>query len=251
VALGKTEIGLYAAGGVGLLASVALLASGRRRAGWPTLALTGALFTAGGATTYHRRRKTTALDGPLGLVESERVHSGGMRLRAYDDAEMGLKERVHLLQGLVADSVKDPVVRKKGLEITNKCPARDDKCELQAIFDYTAQNIRYSGDLGAHALSPGGPVEPVDTFQSAKRTIEFGAGDCDCQGILNASLAVVNGFPVKFRITSNTGSSWDHIYALAGTPKMNPRKWTALDTTLRRPKLGLQPRRAKYVDYDA
>ena len=138
------------------------------------------------------------------------------------------------------------------------CPARDDICEARAIYNWVSSHVRYTGDTGAHALSPGGPVEAVDEFQSAPKTVEFKGGDCDDHAILNATLAIKNGFPAKFRITSNHGDSWDHIYAMVGVPKLAPTKWIALDTTLGDPGRGVplrqfnvQPKRAKQVDFAA
>lgn len=77
------------------------------------------------------------------------------------------------------------------------------------------------------------------------------ARQCDDMATLNAVLAMENGFQTKFRITSNTGATWDHIYALAGVPKMSPRRWVALDTTLPGGnKFGVEPPRAKKEDFD-
>ena len=74
---------------------------------------------------------------------------------------------------------------------------------------------------------------------------------CDDHSVLNAVLAMENGFQTKFRITSNTGASWDHIFCLAGVPKTSPRKWIVLDTTLPGAnKFGVHPPMAKYKDFD-
>ncbi len=200
------------------------------------------------------------------------VHqANGQTLKVWDDRNMGIKERVFLLQGLTAKSIKDSDTRKLALAITGEnnrrvkvgtetiqvrgagCTARDDMCEAEAIFNWTADpvNVRYTGDVGPHALSPGGPVEPVDLFQSAVRTVEFHGGDCDDHAILNATLGAQNGFPVKFRITSNTGETWDHIYTMFGLPKLDPTRWIAIDTTLGAGKFNKQPRRKKQVDFAA
>jgi hypothetical protein len=285
MAISKAEWAAYGAGAFAILGSFLF----RKRL---TAAITanarifgvGALAT-GGAMTIYRRRGGNAfgmIDGvmgqtpQLGLANTERVDRHGKTLKVWDDRRMGIKERVYLLQGLVANSVKDPTMRNLALAVTGNgtrtvkvdkdevsvtgagCPARDDMCEAKAIFDWVAGHVRYTGDTGAHALSPGGPVEPVDEFQSAARTVEFKGGDCDDHAVLNATLAVKNGFPAKFRITSNTGDSWDHIYALVGVPKLDPTRWVALDTTLGNPGFGKttgkfdkQPSRAKQVDFAA
>lgn len=165
-----------------------------------------------------------------------------------------LEDRVRLLRRLVwlGDSafdrsvpltmgggLRDPRMRQIGLAVTEGCRARDDYCELKAIYDAVKMNIRYTGDI---ALK--------DTFSSAWRTIQFGGEDCDGHCVVTAVLAMENGFSTKFRITSNTGATWDHIFTLAGVPKHAPRKWIALDTTLPRGTVGTQPPMAKYKDFD-
>lgn len=129
-------------------------------------------------------------------------------------------------------------MRHIGLKVTEHCPPRDDNCELRAVFDFVVRNVRYTGDIVLK-----------DTFQSALRTLQFGGGDCDDQSVLCAVLAMENGFQAKFRITSNRGTSWDHIYTMAGIPKHDPRRWVALDTTLGPGKFNVEPPRAKYEDF--
>lgn len=129
-------------------------------------------------------------------------------------------------------------MRALALAVTRACRARDDRCELKAIFDFVTANVRYTGDIVGK-----------DTFQSAKRTLEFRGGDCDDHSILNAVLAGANGFTTKFRITSNTGASWDHIYCMAAVPKHRPAQWVALDTTLGTGRFAAEPGRAKYQDF--
>lgn len=76
------------------------------------------------------------------------------------------------------------------------------------------------------------------------------ARQCDDHAGLNAVLAMVNGFETRFRITSNTGASWDHIYLQAGVPKTAPRRWVTLDTTLPgHDRFDVQPPFAKKEDF--
>jgi hypothetical protein len=182
-----------------------------------------------------------------------------LKLVLYGDGPMlrshrvsSLDDRVKLLRALVwkgaqafdprvrpEGGLQDPEMRRLGLSVVQQCPARDDMCELGAIFEFVARNIRYTGDIAGK-----------DTFQSALRTLQYAGGDCDDHSVLNAVLAMENGFDTKFRITSNTGASWDHIYTMAGVPKHAPRRWVALDTTLGTGRFGREPPRAKNRDFD-
>ncbi|KKN61357.1 hypothetical protein LCGC14_0522890 [marine sediment metagenome] len=250
----KTEIALYALSGVSLIGAVITYFNQRKKPAEdrfyaPMFALSGGLLVGAGAMSY-KRMSSRALAGGLGLTNDSTHYNNGMTLRTWSDPEMDVYSRVELLQGLVASSNKDPLVRKKALAVTHTCPARDDACELSAIFEHNSdpENVRYTGDIGAHVLVPGGEPEAVDTFQTAKRTLEFRGGDCDDHAVLNATMASQNGFDTKFRITSNTGATWDHIYAMA---RRNGGKWRALDTTLGPGKFGKEPRQAKHLDFPA
>lgn len=146
-----------------------------------------------------------------------------------------------MLRELVWDPVgglRDPTMRQLGLAVTQHCPPRNDMCELKAIFDFIVKNVRYTGD-----------ITRKDTFQTALRTLQFGGGDCDDHSVLAAVLAGENGFDSKFRITSNTGRTWDHIYTMVGVPKHGPRGWVTLDTTLGPGKFNRQPPQAKHRDF--
>lgn len=175
--------------------------------------------------------------------------SRGMTLRAH--SVRSLDDRVRLLRRLVwyGDAVldprrppegglRDPRMRRLGLLVTRHCPPRDDMCELKAVFDFVVTNLRYTGDIAYK-----------DTFASALRSLQFGGEDCDGHSVVNAVLAMENGFQTKFRITSNTGATWDHIYCMAAIPKHSPARWIALDTTLGRGKFAREPSYAKFKDF--
>lgn len=163
-----------------------------------------------------------------------------------------LQDRVNVLRGLVwgtvrgrvvrgdslRGSLRDPMMRQIGLLVTRACPARNDMCELQAIYDFIVRNCRYTGDITFK-----------DTFQSGLRTLQFGGGDCDDHSGLGAVLCMENGFQCKWRITSNTGATWDHIYLMAGVPKLRPARWIALDTTLGPGRFAQQPPSMKRQDF--
>lgn len=179
------------------------------------------------------------------------VELSGPTLRGHQVTTLG--DRVRVLRGLVwgtvrgplvrggesfKGSLRDPMMRQIGLLTTRACPARNDLCELEAIFNFVARNVRYTGDITFK-----------DTFQSALRTLQFGGGDCDDHSILNAVLAMENNYQAKWRITSNTGRTWDHIYMMAGIPKHRPSRWIALDTTLGQGKFGREPPSVKHQDF--
>lgn len=178
---------------------------------------------------------------------SERPHRGILDLVLYDARDAGpmlrahnvntLDDRVRLIQRMIwfgqqafepgappIGGLRDAYMRQLGLAVTDQvCVARDDMCELNAIYSFVKQNVRYTGD-----------ITRKDTYQNPFRTLQIGGGDCDDHVGLVCVLAMENGFEMKIRVTSNTGATWDHIFALAGLPKHDPepKRWVVLDTTL-------------------
>lgn len=192
-------------------------------------------------------RRKSALSG-LGLMQPKyrlvdrkfaqapvvgRTENGGMVMAHRRSAMMPIEERVASIQDLVWKGVNDPQMRKLALGITKHCPERDGLCEARAVYDYVKKRVRYTGDVAPVKMGRNGPVEGVDLFQSGKRTLEFGGGDCDDNSILNATLLAHNGIMPRLRVTASKRNGDDeHIYAGAMLPKEKPTKFVALDTTL-------------------
>jgi hypothetical protein len=178
--------------------------------------------------------------------------AGGMTLAHYTDRKMPLDKRVRLLQDLTWESVQDPRNRKTALAMTARCPARDGMCEVKAIGDAIFRNVRYTGDIAPVKMGANGPVEGIDLYQSAARTMEFRGGDCDDHAVALATMLTLNGIPAKFRITAqDKRSDFSHIYVLAGLPKLDPKRWIALDTTLPNYRPGFEMPYGRHADYTA
>lgn len=218
----------------------------RKQAGIAALA-TGTALAITGLVLYIRRRSVG-----LGQIVSQNK-SAGMTLTHYRDDRMPINQRVGIIQDLVWKSIQDPKMRKIALKVTKNCPARDGECEAKAIYKFVKDNVRYTGDIAMVKMGRNGPVEGVDLFQSAFRTLEFGGGDCDDHSVAIATLLALNGISPKLRVTApkRPGSSWAHIYALAGLSKNQPTRWVAMDTTLPNGKMGSEVPYGKKRDFVA
>jgi len=164
---------------------------------------------------------------------------GGQTVKVYSDKKLPIKERLAIIQDLIAKGTSGPdlpAMRKLALQITSKCVARDDRCESEAIYDWVRKNIRYTGDIAPHKVGGrNGKEESVDLFQTAKQTVDFGGGDCDDHSTLVATLMILNGIQTRLRVTSPykwTKEAFTHIYPVIGLPKNDPKKWIGVDTTL-------------------
>lgn len=217
--------------------------------------LTGLGLLVTGIVMHQRQKKSLGLS--LGRAKQASVvdsySDGNMRTELRSDPEMPIEQRLATIQDKVVKSVQDPEMRKIALKITSKCPERDGLCEARAVYDYVKRNVRYTGDIAPIAMGAGGPVEGIDLYQSARRTIEFGGGDCDDQTILVATLLALNGITPRLRVVKQSrNEDWSHIYPVAMLPKFSPSKSVALDTTLPgADKFGVEAPHAKSKDFAA
>lgn len=225
-------------------------------------------LTAGGYILYNRN-KNGLLGLPLGfqdkkpkgrLIETfhkptpvveETILPNGMKMQHRRSNNMTIEERIGNLQDITWKSVSDPEMRKLALAITNNCPARDGKCEAEAIFNAVKKRIRYTGDIAPLKIGGrDGPVEPVDLYQSGKRSWQIRGGDCDDHAILIATLLTLNGITARFRVTAESkNADWSHVYVTCLLPKLTGTKPYALDTTLPNGKFGTEVPFAKYLDF--
>lgn len=227
--------------------------------------IAGAVTVAAGIVWWTKRRKDQL--GHAELVET--IEKGGKKLKHYK-GNISIKQRVGLIQDLVWKGVKDPEMRELALAITGKgerhvkvgkmnfvvkganCTARDGACEAQAIHAWVKDNVRYTGDVGPVKMGRNGAVEAVDFFAAPKRIVEMGGEDCDGHVAVNLTLLALNGFTGKARVTAAAkDEDWSHIYAIAGLPKLEPKKWIALDTTLPNGRAGTEVSFFKKEDFPA
>ncbi len=186
-----------------------------------------------GGVMFWRQRRSEGVAG-LGhgrLRQAPMINSysdGNMRTTLRASSEMPIEERIATIQDLIHKSTQDPQMRKLALQATAMCPERDQLCEAEAVYHFVKNRVRYTGDVGP-IIHPDGNVEGIDLYQSARRTLEFGGGDCDDQAVLNATLLALNGIESKLRVVKQRKDpDWSHIYAVA----VINGKAVPLDTTL-------------------
>lgn len=170
-------------------------------------------------------------------------------------ASNSIDQHLKLIREMVRKSVRDPEVRQLAVKLVSgayvwktnprtgqpdpyveawrkrfiapskdgPCPTRDDECEVLRLWDFVVLNFRYVYD-----------PDEVDTFATAKLSLEAGGGDCDDATILFCALAKSLGFFTKARVisVSDDPENWVHVYPLVGLPKDDPAQWVPLDMTV-------------------
>lgn len=123
-----------------------------------------------------------------------------------------------------------------------QCEPRDERCELERIWEFAVLNVRYVYD-----------PDEIDFFATAKETLEAGGGDCDDLTILIDALAKAIGFKAGARVVSTIEEpeEWVHVFPIIGmNTKDAPSLWLPMDTTVTGAKPGWQyPDIAQYADY--
>lgn len=181
------------------------------------------------------RRQQNAMAGfQLGRFRQAPVigsySDGAMKTTMRASQTMPIEERIATIQLLIEKSIQDPEMRKLALQVTSRCPERDQRCEAEAVYHAIKQRIRYTGDVAPIYFSETDTVEGVDLYQSARRTWQdMRGGDCDDQAILGATLLALNGIePILRVVRQKNDPDWSHIF-VGG--KIGNR-FVAIDTTL-------------------
>jgi len=147
-------------------------------------------------------------------------------VREIPSGVAGTDATVAEMNRLVQEGLRSGQVRFTALEIIEQAgiEARDWAGEIQAVFDWVTENIRYTKD----------PYE-LETVHSPDAILELRAGDCDDQSIILAALLQSLGHKTRFKvIASRNARVFNHVYVevyLDG-------EWIPLDATNPTPLVG-------------
>jgi len=128
-------------------------------------------------------------------------------------------QTLKLMWGLTNEGRLHNDIRHLALQIVADLPSKAYKLETEAIYNWVANNIRYTLD-----------IDGIETLQTPDWTLKLRQGDCDDHAILVASLLRAIGHKVKFvAIKDKTSGSknYCHVYAIT---KIGPH-WVSVDTT--------------------
>ncbi len=119
------------------------------------------------------------------------------------DGKQGIFDTVNLMIDIVDKYKTDSTVRNLALSLVQFLPSKDELGEVQTIFAWVQDNIRYVKD-----------VNGVETVSTPDRTLEVMQGDCDDQSLLLACLLESIGHPTSFKIAGYSGDDFEHVYCV-------------------------------------
>jgi len=168
-----------------------------------------------------------------------------LKKKKFDKGFLMLRGRVNEIKYLIQKYSGDPQIRQIAANIVTKkiklgkheywkIPEEDYINELNEIFKWVKNNIRYELD----------PLKK-DIIEDPFTTMRLKLADCDGMTVLVGSLVGSLGYPVAIKVIkqSERGRMY-HVYPLVGLPPTNPKRWLAMDTSLKEP-IGYQVRYIK------
>lgn len=145
----------------------------------------------------------------------------------------GTKATLKRMVDLVRVWRKDPGIWKLSRQIVHPVPAKDFRGQIDRLFHWTKQHIRYVND-----------VRDVETLATPKATLEVASGDCDDMSVLLATLLESVGHPTRFvALAFNGDENFSHVL----TETRLGSKWLSLDPTVASSTVNWKPRDATRV----
>jgi hypothetical protein len=149
------------------------------------------------------------------------------------EGQAGTAETVQQMCRLIEESSRDPEINGLAIRIVRaaRVPEFDFDGERRAIYQWIRRSIRFFAD-----------IEGKETLRTARRTVEQGGGDCDCQTILALSLLKTIGHRTRI-VTIATNPAAPDLYShVFGEVRDERGRWTPLDTARKKGGYGAGPR---------
>ncbi|HJW55863.1 MAG TPA: transglutaminase-like domain-containing protein [Burkholderiaceae bacterium] len=137
-------------------------------------------------------------------------------LQAIPDGVAGIEATLAHMMDYVREYKKDPQVRGLARELTLSLPQKHFSGEVEALFEFVRDEIRYLWDIA-----------DVETLQTPVVTLENQSGDCDDKATLLAALLESIGHKTRFVAAGFQPGQYEHVFL---ETKIG-NNWIALDPT--------------------
>lgn len=144
------------------------------------------------------------------------------------EGDAGIRATVQQMENLVygAKGVKSWAVRQAAIQAVRGVERGQN--EIDSVFNFVADNIEFRGEYS-------------ETLQSPEATLRLGAGDCDDQSTLIASLLASLGFETRFNTVAMRDDPEEFSHVFAEVLDKQTRQWIPLDTTVQGSYPGWRP----------
>lgn len=157
-----------------------------------------------------------------------------IQAEALEGGISGVDRTVQHMADRIRSNTTDPKVRAAAIQALRGSPEYDARAQAAAVYRFVRNRIRYQRD-----------PQGTEWIQSAPRTLEIGAGDCDCQALLAGSLLAAGGVKGATRLSVVAvapSRQPSHIFLEWQDPKTG--RWWPMDSSWRGAgaSFGWQPR---------
>jgi len=153
---------------------------------------------------------------------------GGLsgRLVNIPNGAAGVFQTASMMRQLIQAYKTDLELRTTAANLVFLTPEKNDLAEVEAIFNFVRDNIRYLKD-----------VNQVETLTTPDRTLALGYGDCDDQVVLLGALLESIGYPTRIVLSGYADPGiFEHVYLQVCVQN----HWIDMDPTEQIP-LGFSP----------
>ncbi len=148
------------------------------------------------------------------------------RLVDIPNGAAGVFTTASTMRQLINAYKTDVELRSTAANLVFLTPEKNDYAEVEAIFNFVRDNIRYLKD-----------VHNVETLTTPDRTLQLGYGDCDDQVVLLGAMLESIGYPTRIVLTGyGDPGIFEHVYLQA----LVQNHWVDMDPTEQIP-LGFAP----------
>ena len=117
------------------------------------------------------------------------------------EGEAGILQTAQVMRNLVNEYKANPQIRELALSLVRHLPEKDALAEIDALFKYVRDCIRYVGD-----------IYDVETLHTPVELLRVQQGDCDDKSTLLASMLESIGYETAFKLTGYNGREYEHVY---------------------------------------
>ncbi len=151
-----------------------------------------------------------------------------MRSELIPGGDMGVSATVAMMKNLIhsPQGIKSFRVRQFTLEAVRGVDRG--MTEVDAVFHTIKDNIEFRGEYG-------------ETLQSPEATINLGAGDCDDQATLAATMLQSLGYETRFKTIATHDSPQDLSHVYVEVKDKQSGAWMPLDPTVAESYPGWEP----------
>lgn len=128
----------------------------------------------------------------------------------------GTRATLRLMARIAREYRTHEPIRRLAVNIVRYVPIKNYRAEALAVFSFVRARIRYTRDIAG-----------VETVQTPDKTLEIGAGDCDDQAVLVASLMGAIGATMRFTAIGYLPGVYQHVYAEV----LHEGRWVPMETT--------------------